>query len=214
MVAFTVGRESAMTAESPRRTITDVGALRVLADPVRYRLLRHLMTVGPQTATQCAGVVDATPSNCSYHLRELAKHDLIERVQGPGRGGGDGRERRWRATATGLGFDPYDRPEDRSDGVETDRVAELVGRELAHVRIDDDAAFAHAAIDGCDALPVEWRRAVEMAGYGLRITAAELTGLTAAIDALLRPYIAPSRPDAPEDARVVHVAFTALVPPS
>ncbi|MYW04404.1 helix-turn-helix domain-containing protein, partial [Streptomyces sp. SID3343] len=81
-----------MTTES-RRRITDVGALRVLADPVRYRLLGHLMTVGPQTATQCARVVDATPSNCSYHLRELAKYDLIERTERrAGVGGGTGRK--------------------------------------------------------------------------------------------------------------------------
>ena len=52
-----------------RRQVTDVQALRALANPVRYRIFGNLMALGPQTASECAAVVGATPSNCSYHLR-------------------------------------------------------------------------------------------------------------------------------------------------
>src|SRR3954451_16877902 len=100
-----------MPAED-RRHITGVRTMRALANPLRYRILGHLMEHGPQTASQCAEVVGATPSNCSYHLRELARYGLVERVDaGAGRrgasraaAGGDGRERPWRATASGFDF--------------------------------------------------------------------------------------------------------------
>jgi len=67
-----------------RRRVTDIDALRTLAHPIRYRILGHLMAVGPQTASECAAVVGETPSNCSYHLRELARFGLVERVYGDG----------------------------------------------------------------------------------------------------------------------------------
>ena len=84
-----------------RRQVTDVRALRALANPVRYRIFGHLMAFGSQTASECAAVVGATPSNCSYHLRELARFGLVERVDD---GAADGRERPWRPTATGFSY--------------------------------------------------------------------------------------------------------------
>ena len=38
------------------------------------------MALGAQTASECAAVVGASPSNCSYHLRELERFGLVERV--------------------------------------------------------------------------------------------------------------------------------------
>jgi DNA-binding transcriptional ArsR family regulator len=188
-----------MVAES-RKQISDVRALRALADPVRYRLLGHLMAVGPQTATQCAEVVGATPSNCSYHLRELARYGLVERVAA---GTEDGRERLWRPTATGFGYG-------RSGDEPADAVAAFADRQLRHVGIDDEAALAHAAVEDAEGLPPEWRRATTMSTYGLRITASELAELTEAIDRLIRPYIAPTREEAPPGARAVHIGFSAF----
>ncbi|MBA2719668.1 MAG: helix-turn-helix transcriptional regulator, partial [Chloroflexi bacterium] len=60
-------REARGVAAEVRRQITDVRVLRALANPIRYRLFGHLMAVGTQTASECAAVVGATPSNCSYH---------------------------------------------------------------------------------------------------------------------------------------------------
>lgn len=192
-----------MAAES-RKRIGDVRALRALADPVRYRLLGHLMAVGPQTATQCAEIVGATPSNCSYHLRELARYGLVERVEA---GAADGRERPWRPTSTGLDYGP-------PDGEPADAVAAVAERQLMHVGIDDEAALAHLAVEGRAELPAEWRRATTMATYGLQVTASELAELTRAIDALVRPYIAATRDDAPSAARAVHVSVGAFRRPA
>ena len=120
-----------------RRQVTDVRALRALANPVRYRIFGHLMAFGSQTASECAAVVGATPSNCSYHLRELARFGLVERVD-DGAGDGDGRERRWRPTATGFSYQVAEA--DRADP--SARRANLA---LQHAGIDDDATLAHEA---------------------------------------------------------------------
>ena len=114
-----------------RRQVTEVRALRALADPIRYRLLGHLMSAGPQTASECAAVVGASPSNCSYHLRQLARFGLVERVP---TSRADGRDRPWRPTATGLRMGPSD------DEGDPDPVAVAANRQLSHAAIDDAAA--------------------------------------------------------------------------
>ena len=86
-----------------RHRISDPTALRALAHPLRLALLDRLMCFGEQTAAQCAEAVGSTASNCSYHLRALARVGLVESGSS-----GDRRERPWRATATGLEFGPAD----------------------------------------------------------------------------------------------------------
>lgn len=186
-----------------RREVTDVRALRALANPVRYRIFGHLMAVGPQTASECAAVVGATPSNCSYHLRELARFGLVERVED---GADDGRERPWRTSGTGFSYRAGDteRPDPAA------RQANLL---LAHVGVADDAALAHAAIDAHEDLDPAWRDAEASSTYGLRVTADELTAITAAVDAVLRPYIGLTRDVPPPDARPVHASFRAFLRP-
>ena len=131
-----------------RRQVTDVRALRALANPVRYRIFSHLMTFGSQTASECAAVVGATPSNCSYHLRELARFGLVERVDD---GAGDGRERPWRTTATGFSYDVAEA--DRGDPA-----AVRANLALVHAGIDDDARLAHEAADRHETLSPAWQR--------------------------------------------------------
>src|ERR1700704_5103790 len=109
--------------EPNRPLVTDPAALEALALPVRLDVLNYLMSNGPATASVCARAVGDTPSNCSYHLRTLARHGLVETVSSP-----DGRERPWRATVTGLrtvkaGLDP-DTPEARG-------TAELMAASIA-----------------------------------------------------------------------------------
>jgi DNA-binding transcriptional ArsR family regulator len=183
-----------------RRQISDPKVLRALADPIRYRILTHLMAVGPRTASQCAAVVGATASNCSYHLRELERFGLVERA--PATETTDGRERPWLPAVTGLSQEV---PADAADPVAT-----LAQRELLHIGIEDDAALAHAAIDRHDELSPDWQAAETLATYGLKLTSDELAELTAQVDALLRPFIGLTRGGTPKDARNVHVAFRAF----
>src|SRR3954453_5575741 len=89
-----------MAGSEDRREIRDVHALAALAHPVRSALLSHLMAVGPRTASECAPAVGASASNCSWHLRHLARFGLVERDDRRGAA----RERPWRAPATGFHF--------------------------------------------------------------------------------------------------------------
>ena len=182
-----------MARPQDRREVTDVRALSALAHPVRAALLSHLMAVGPRTASECAPVVGASASNCSWHLRHLAKFGLVEPVATA-----DGRERRWRAAATGFAF----------------TAAGPAGRAAEHalgvVQLDEEDRLSRASLREADELPEDWRVASGLSTYGLLMSPAELTALRARLDALIRPYIAMTREDAPPDARPVHLGLRAF----
>ena len=88
-------------ANERRIRVSDPRALRALAHPLRLALLDQLMSFGEQTAAQCAAAVGSTASNCSYHLRQLAKAGLVARDEA-----GNGRERPWRSVYTGRSLRP------------------------------------------------------------------------------------------------------------
>lgn len=180
-----------------RRQITDARALRALAHPLRLALLNHLLAFGTQTASQCAEVVGSTASNCSYHLRSLARFGLVESVDPV-----DGRERPWRSTATGLQFGSTDDPAVALG-------ADTVERVLVDKQIDDEATLTRRAVAGRDALPAEWRDAMTLSGYALRMTPQELRALGERLDALIRPYIGLTRADPPEGSDVVALHLNA-----
>ena len=71
--------------------VLDVGELRALAHPMRIRIYDLLAQYGPQTASSLAEMVGESSGVTSYHLRALAKHELIREVAGRG----TGRERWW-----------------------------------------------------------------------------------------------------------------------
>ena len=185
-----------------RREVNDVRVLAALAHPVRFQLLGYLLELGPRTATQCAAVVDASPSACSYHLRHLARFGLVERADADGPA--DGRERRWRASATGFAFGSGPPSEDRP-------AEHAARRSLVAAGIDENARLARDYLDHADALASEWQDAAGFASYGLRVTAAELAAIGDALDDVLRPYIGATREHAPEGAESVHVTVQAFV---
>ncbi len=76
----------------PSEVRLDGRSVRVLAHPLRSRLLSELRREGPATATDLARRLDTNSGATSYHLRKLAEVGLVEEA-----GGGAGRERRWRA---------------------------------------------------------------------------------------------------------------------
>src|SRR4029453_7422140 len=80
--------------------LDDPRSLRAYAHPLRLSLIGLLRGRGPMTATQAAAELGETVPNCSFHLRQLAKYGLAERVAGA-----DARERPWRATADSTAWD-------------------------------------------------------------------------------------------------------------
>jgi DNA-binding transcriptional ArsR family regulator len=78
-------------SDLPHRHVDDPRELRALAHPLRIRILEQLFLAGPLTATEMAERVGESPANCSWHLRQLAKHRYVEEAPG-----GTGRQRPWR----------------------------------------------------------------------------------------------------------------------
>jgi hypothetical protein len=62
-------------------------------------------------------------------------------------------------------------------------------------------------------LPAQWTAQAWNSGYALRLTPDELTALTETLDALIRPYVAPVRTDAPAGSEVVHLSLRAFLDP-
>lgn len=72
--------------------------LKAYAHPLRMAILRYLREHGRATSTTLAEALGESTGQTSYHLRQLAKHQLVEDVPGVG----SGRERWWRARGAGV----------------------------------------------------------------------------------------------------------------
>ena len=155
------------------------------------------MYFGEQTAAQCAEAIGSTASNCSYHLRALARVGLVE----PGNSG-DRRERPWRATSTGLEFGPTD--------PSSSPAAAGAARALDELSLARDEELSRSARRRHDEQPADWRDAEAFNNYGLRLTASELSQLVDKIDRLVRPFIALTRAEAPADAEVASLRLLAF----
>lgn len=176
-----------------RRVIDEPAVIRTLAHPLRLDLLNHLMDAGPATASQCARAVGDSPSNCSYHLRMLARHGLVADDESAA-DSADGRERPWRALLTGFSVDSDDESAAALNALSLQRDQQLTRHHLA---------TEHRLL-------ADWRAASTQSTYGLRLSAAELGSLTAKLDALIRPYLSATRTDAPADAELVHLGLHAF----
>ncbi|WP_327316679.1 helix-turn-helix domain-containing protein [Microbacterium timonense] len=80
--------------------VLDSGALRALAHPLRVRIYDILSQYGPQTASSLAEKLGESTGSTSYHLRALAKQDLIREAEDRG----TGRERWWERPVGGVSF--------------------------------------------------------------------------------------------------------------
>jgi predicted ArsR family transcriptional regulator len=79
----------------------DATSLRVLAHPLRSRLLSQLRLHGPATATDLADVLDTNTGATSYHLRKLEAVGLVTDT-----GTGEGKRRVWQASTRGHEWTP------------------------------------------------------------------------------------------------------------
>lgn len=175
-----------------RKRVRDIALMRALAHPLRSELLGYLMAVGPRTASQCAVSVGSTPSNCSWHLRQLARFGLVERAETA-----DGRERPWRACQVGLELGPFDDDNTR-------RSAQL-GVTAEMLRRQD--RLTQRFLNSYGDLPRPWQEAMALNDYALLATSRELCELIEAVDALVRPFVRANRGDAPPGAAPVHLGL-------
>ena len=157
----------------PEVKLTDPRALRGYAHPLRMALVGVLRREGPMTATQAAGRLNESVPSCSFHLRQLAKYGLAERVEGA-----DGRERPWQATALTTSW----------DNASDDPATRAAANQLDAVILDHYVTRAQAFLAGRDSEPAEWRAVTGFGDSLVHVTAAELAELLRKIDALLAEY--------------------------
>ena len=79
----------------------DATSLRVLAHPLRARLLSALRIDGAATATELAARLDTNTGATSYHLRKLESVGLVRDT-----GEGTGKRRVWESATRGHEWDP------------------------------------------------------------------------------------------------------------
>lgn len=164
-------------ADNPR-PVSDPRELRVLAHPLRLRLLEELVVSDPATdtatATELAERVGESPANCSWHLRQLAKFGYIEEAPG-----GVGRERRWRAVIE---------PRRLETGEKTDPSLRAAGDAAADILLDHEYQAFRARRSWKATDPPEWQAA---AGFNQGLgwaTAEELGDFLQKTYELMRPF--------------------------
>jgi DNA-binding transcriptional ArsR family regulator len=176
-----------------RRRVTDPGALKVLAHPLRMALLGALVSEGPMTASQAAARLDESPSNCSWHLRKLAEHGFVREARG-----GTGRNRPWQAVSEGL---EWGEPED-GDARPGSRIAVDA---LTDVLVDQEVQRLRAALASRDSEPADWREASGLVQSQRWLTAEEARALRTELAELLFRHVDRSaHPERrPDGARLV-----------
>lgn len=174
--------------------ILDRGALRSLAHPLRVRIYDILSQYGPQTASSLAERLGESTGSTSYHLRALAKHDLIREVAGRG----TGRERWWERPPGGVSFLNEDAIKTPSGLAAT----QLIMAEFFRNRHEQLMEFLLRALSKEDE---EWREASLISTASVHMTAAQAQELTAKITALIDDAVVEYRDQTGEGVRPVSV---------
>jgi len=159
--------------------------LRVLAHPLRSRLLSALRLDGPATATTLAAAMETNTGATSYHLRQLAAVGLV--VEDPGPEPGHGRERWWRAAHHEHGWESKDVVDDPDDKAAAAWLTEFQMRQFTELIADwlrDH--YSH---------PPAWRDAAEISDYGLTLPPDRLRALNDELHAVIDRYQAEATGD-------------------
>lgn len=153
---------------------------RLLAHPLRSRILAHLRLHGGSTAADLARALGTNTGATSYHTRVLAEAGLVEDT-----GLGDGRSRVWAASE-----------EDEGSGVDTSVAVSAIDDAedladalwLAHDLVDHHAQRQHAWIDAQVAWPLVWQEECGIDDGEVLVDETQLTALRAELRAVLERY--------------------------
>ncbi len=160
---------------APRRA-----ALRVLAHPLRSRLLAELRVHGAATATELAAALETNTGATSYHLRQLAEVGLIEDS-----GEGTGRRRVWRAVAAAG------TPEVSAgirDGAPADPDDLAAADWLARDYLEHFTGRASQWLDARDQWPAAWEPVLGLEDHLVLVTAEQMTALREELLEVLARY--------------------------
>ncbi|MET0296988.1 MAG: helix-turn-helix domain-containing protein [Microbacterium sp.] len=174
--------------------VLDSGALRALAHPLRVRMYDILSAYGPQTASSLAERLGESSGSTSYHLRALAKHDLIREVADRG----SGRERWWERPVGGVSFsnpEAMKSPAGRA-------ASQIVMNEYLRNRNDQLLEFVNR---GAEVEEEIWRDSILISTATARLTAEQAKQLTVKIQALIDDAVDSYRTQSGEDVRPVTI---------
>ncbi len=170
-----------MTSESPQMDAgltgirLDATSLKVLAHPLRSRLLSTLRRNGPATATDLATALGTNSGATSYHLRKLESVGLVADT-----GEGEGKRRLWRAATESHQFEPSDFAGDEDSETALNWLVRDYTRHFAEQFekwLDVEAAW-----------PPAWRDAAGMSDSYVIATPAQLMDMKAEIDEVIARY--------------------------
>jgi DNA-binding transcriptional ArsR family regulator len=186
------------------RQLTDSQTLRALTHPVRIALIEALLLGGAMTATEVGERISESPTTCSFHLRQLAKYGFVEEA-----GGGKGRSRPWRLTATGMQF----------SSVHADPETEMAAVALVRMLRDRQFARYQTWLETNQNFPRVWRDAAGSSESIIYLTPAELEELSEEVLAVLLPRFRErltdpaSRPPDAVPVEILMLAYPIGLPP-
>lgn len=153
----------------------DSTALKVLAHPLRSRLLSALRRGGPATATDLATELSTNSGATSYHLRKLESVGLVADT-----GEGEGKRRLWKAATESHQYEPSDFAGDED--------AETALNWLVRDYTRHFAEQFEKWLDVEEAWPLEWRKAAGMNDSYVIATPTQLQEMKAEIEAIVDRY--------------------------
>ena len=153
----------------------DASALRVLAHPLRSRLLTELRLHGRATATELADRLATNTGATSYHLRKLESVGLVNDT-----GDGVGKRRVWQAASRGHDWEPSDFAGD------PDAEASLAWLTSYYRSFHAEQAEQWAA--HAESWPGQWRDVLGSGDDGLLVTAQQARDLHEELNAVVRRY--------------------------
>jgi predicted ArsR family transcriptional regulator len=170
----------------------DAEAVKVLAHPLRSRLLTDLRRNGPATATELAERLDTNTGATSYHLRKLESVGLVEDT-----GQGEGKRRLWQSASRSHSWMPSDFAGDED--------AETSLGWLTRDYVRQASERMQQWLDAEHGWPREWRDAMGMSDELVLVDPAQAETLVEELLAVLARYRTAGADD--PAARKVSVSF-------
>lgn len=166
--------ENRKTLVAEGRRVLDAGALRALSHPLRVQIFDILANEGPQTASTLADILGESSGATSYHLRALARHDLIREIEGER----SGRERWWERPPGGIVYDSR-----AVEGSPSGQAALQVAVAEVHRRRHEELMEYFGG--RIDREPDEWADASSSMTSGISMTVEQTTELIRRVEALI-----------------------------
>jgi len=150
-------------------------AVKVLAHPLRSRLLSTLRRGGPATATTLATTLSTNSGATSYHLRKLESVGLVADT-----GEGAGKQRLWRAATSSHSWERTELAQDE------DAATALGWLERDYLRLFSND-FGHW-LDVAEAWPGEWQDAAGMGDTWVTVNPEQLQNLRRELHEVIERY--------------------------